>query len=92
MFRWIIKNHTDIELHIIENNIRDLNENNEIDVWDILLLLRHIAQSNNSNIKEKHPDWELSEEKKKIGDLNKNGIIDIGDILKLKRYMAAINS
>ena len=73
-------------------NTGDVNQNDQIDIGDILLLLRHIAQNNNNTIYKESPDWKLSEEKIKIGDVNKNNKIDIGDILKMQRYIAAINS
>ncbi|MBP3832225.1 MAG: dockerin type I repeat-containing protein, partial [Clostridia bacterium] len=67
----------------------DLNENDQIDIGDVLLLLRHIAQSNSEKTQQKHPDWKLNEKRTFVGDINKNGTIDIGDVLKLRRYMAA---
>ena len=67
----------------------DLNENDQIDIGDVLLLLRHIAQSNSEKTLQKHPDWKLNEKRTFVGDINKNGTIDIGDVLKLRRYMAA---
>ena len=67
----------------------DLNENNQIDIGDLLLLLRHIAQANSEKVQSIHPQWKLSNQKIVIGDINKNGTIDIGDVLKLRRYMAA---
>ena len=67
----------------------DLNENNMIDIGDLILLLRHMAQANSNKVLQKHPGWKLSDKKVTIGDINKNGTIDIGDILKVRRYMAA---
>ena len=67
----------------------DLNENNMIDIGDLLLLLRHMAQANSGKVQSKHPQWKLSDQKVLIGDINKNGTIDIGDVLKVRRYMAA---
>ena len=69
--------------------ISDLNENGQIDIGDILLMLRHIAQSNREEVQQKHQQWKLSTQKVSDGDINKNGTIDIGDVLKLRRYMAA---
>ena len=67
----------------------DLNENNQIDIGDLLLLLRHMAQANSEKVQNKHPQWKLSNQKILVGDINKNGTIDIGDVLKVRRYMAA---
>ena len=67
----------------------ELNGNNQIDIGDVLLLLRHIAQTNSQKTQQKHPEWKLSEKRAIIGDINKNGTIDIGDVLKVRRYMAA---
>ena len=67
----------------------EVNGNNQIDIGDVLLLLRHIAQSNSEKTQQKHPDWKLSNKKVIIGDFNRNNKIDIGDVLKLQRYMAA---
>ena len=67
----------------------DLNENSQIDIGDLLLLLRHMAQASSEKVQNKHPQWKLSNQKKEVGDLNKNGTIDIGDVLKVRRYMAA---
>jgi len=69
----------------------DVNQNNQIDIGDILLLIRHMAQANNNDVSTKYPEWKLSEEKIKIGDVNKNNKIDIGDILKMQRYIASQN-
>ena len=70
----------------------DVNENNLIDIGDILLLLRHIAQNNDEKIFQKHPDWKLTNNLIDIGDVNKNNIIDTGDILKLLRYISAMSN
>ena len=70
----------------------DLNEDNQINIGDVLLILRHIAQSKSEETLQKHPEWKLSEKRVIIGDINKNGAIDIGDVLKLRRYIAAKNS
>ena len=67
----------------------DLNENNQVDIGDILLMLRHISQNNSSEVLNKHPQWKLSDRNVIYGDINKNGTIDIGDVLKVRRYMAA---
>ena len=83
------------KITVIVNNIvdiGDINLNSQIDIGDILLLLRHMAQVNSSEVASIHPDWKLSEEKIKIGDVNKNNQIDIGDILQLQRYISAKNS
>ena len=79
------------KLAYILTSIGDVNKNGQIDVGDILLLLRHMAQENSKNVATKHLDWKLSEDVIKIGDVNKNNQIDIGDILKLQRYIAARN-
>ncbi len=73
----------DIELY------GDINKNGLIDIGDVLLLLRHIAQKNDKGVLAKHPDWKLSSKLIKIGDVNKNNIIDTGDILKILRYISA---
>ena len=70
----------------------DVNQNNSIDVSDILLIQRHIAQQNSQTIANKHPDWKLSSEKITLADTNKNGRIDVADILLVQRYIAAKNS
>lgn len=80
------------QLVINQENYGDLNENKQIDIGDILLIQRHIAQSNSTEIANKHPEWKLSDEKLKAADINKNNTIDVGDILKLQRYIAATNS
>ena len=67
----------------------ELNKNNQIDIGDILLLLRHIAQANSEKVLQKHPQWKLENKDVIIGDINRNNKIDIGDVLKLQRYMAA---
>ena len=84
------------EVKIVISNIKkpskgDLNENEQIDLGDILILQRHIAQTNSSEVASKHLDWKLSEEKIRKADLNNNGKVDIGDILILQRYIAANN-
>ena len=56
---------------------------------DLLLLLRHIAQSNSEIVLKKHPQWKLDDQNVIIGDINKNGKIDTGDVLKVRRYLAA---
>ena len=73
-------------------SLGDLNDNNQIDLGDLLLMHRHISQSNSTLVKQEHPDWEMSNDDIIIGDINKNGIIDIGDILKLQRYISASNN
>ena len=70
----------------------DLNDNNQIDIGDILLIYRHIAQNNNEEIALKHPEWKLSDTKILQGDLNKNNQIDIGDSLIIQRYISAMNN
>lgn len=70
----------------------DMNENDGIDLGDILVLLRHMAQANSQDVQQRHPQWELNDEMIMIGDVNQNGTIDLGDILKLRRFMAASNS
>ena len=80
------------ETPINTTKIGDLNKNDIIDVGDTLILYRHIAQSNNSQVKATHPDWEVSDEDLVIGDINKNGSIDVGDILKIQRYISANNN
>ena len=70
----------------------DLNGNNKIDVGDILLLQRHIAQSNSADIANKHSNWRLNDELINMGDVNKNNKIDVGDILLIQRYIAATNN
>ena len=84
---------------IVINNIQneeikkgDLNKNGKIDIGDILLLQRHIAQSNSTDVANNHPSWRLSEEDIRKADFNGNGKVDIGDILILQRYIAATNS
>lgn len=70
----------------------DVNKNNLIDIGDILLLLRHVAQNNDESVLQKHPDWKLTNNLIDIGDVNKNNIIDTGDILKLLRYISAMSN
>ena len=70
----------------------ELNGNNQIDIGDILLILRHLAQENDKKIYQKHSGWRFNEKQKIIADINRNGKIDIGDILILRRYMAAKNN
>ncbi len=72
--------------------VGDVNGNGGIDLNDILMLLRHIAVTNNAGILEKHPAWKLTEIQISAGDINKNGGIDLNDVLKLQRYIAATNS
>ena len=80
----------------IDNTIEDtkgeLNENNQIDIGDVLIILRHIAQANDSKIYRRHTAWRLNEKRKNRADVNGNGKIDIGDILILSRFIAAKNS
>lgn len=82
------------EIHIenIYKILGDTNQNDRIDIGDILLLLRHMAQANDNTIKQKHPEWKMNDNNITIGDVNKNNIIDIGDILKLSRFISATNS
>ena len=70
----------------------DVNNNNKIDISDILLIQRHIAQQNSTTIANKYPNWKLSDEKINLADTNKNGRVDIADILLIQRYIAAKNS
>lgn len=70
----------------------DVNKSNTVDMGDIIMLLRHIAQDANKAIYAQNPNWKLTEDLIKIGDLNKNNNVDIGDIIKLLRYIAASNS
>ena len=70
----------------------DVNNNNKIDISDILLIQRHIAQQNSATIANKYPNWKLSDEKINLADTNKNGRVDIADILLIQRYIAAKNS
>ena len=91
----IAGNETEVEITI--NNISkrvkgDLNGNSKIDIGDILLLQRHIAQSNSADIANKHSNWRLNDELINIGDINKNNKIDVGDILLIQRYIAATNN
>ena len=67
----------------------DLNENNKVDTGDVLILLRHIAQSGSERIMQAHPQWKLSDKDTEYGDTNKNGSIETGDVLKVQRYIAA---
>ena len=69
----------------------DLNNNNKIDVGDVLILQRHIAQQNSSVVANKHPEWKLSDERVSMGDFNHNNRIDVGDVVVLQRYIAAKN-
>lgn len=75
-----------------EKMLGDVNKSNTIDIGDITMLLRHIAQDANKEVFKQNPNWKLSESLIKIGDVNKNNIIDIGDIVKLLRYIAANNN
>jgi len=77
--------------NIIQVNA-DINENNKIDMGDVLILLRHIAQEKNKKISQKHPNWKLDDKKLVSGDINKNNKIDVGDILVIQRYIAASKS
>lgn len=70
----------------------DTNGNDKIDIGDILMIRRHIAQENSDEVVTKHPNWKIYDPLIEIGDVNKNGKIDVGDILKLQRYIAATNS
>lgn len=67
----------------------DINNSNNIDMGDIVSILRHITAISKSEILQEHPDWKLTNEKVEIGDVNKNGRLDMGDIVKLLRYIAA---
>ena len=82
-----------IKIYNIVNGKRgDLNENNQIDIGDVMLMHRHIAQSNSAETAQKHPDWKLSDEKIALGDLNNNNQIDVGDCIIIQRYIAANNN
>ena len=70
----------------------DLNENGQIDIGDLLLIYRHMAQNNSTQTAQNHPDWKLSDQKIQQGDLNNNNQLDLGDCLRIQRYLAAHNS
>ena len=72
-----------------KRSVAELNGNHIVDMGDLLLLLRHIAQSNSEIVLKKHPQWKLDDQNVIIGDINKNGKIDTGDVLKVRRYLAA---
>ena len=74
-----------------EIRMGDLNENDQLDMGDVLLIYRHIAQKNDPRTYQSHPEWKLSDEKIFQGDLNHNNQLDIGDCLRIQRYIAATN-
>lgn len=78
--------------NIVNGKKGDLNENNQIDIGDVMLIYRHIAQNNSVETAKKHPEWKLSSEKIALGDLNNNNQIDMGDCIIIQRYISAKNS
>ena len=63
----------------------DINKDGAVDSKDLLLMVKHIAGTNNSE----HKDWALEGEKYEIADITKNGLVDGSDLLVMLRYISA---
>ena len=72
------------------NNIMlgDINQDKIIDQKDLLIMLRHVAATENNS----HSEWILKDTEFKIADINEDEIINAKDLLVLLRYTVAKNS
>ena len=63
----------------------DANGDEQINISDLLVVLRHISATTNN----KHPDWILKDNKLKAADINKDGKVNSIDMLVILRYISA---
>ena len=65
---------------------------NDTNTNDLIVILRHISASKNTEVAKKHLSWLLTEEKLQRADINKDGKVDVIDVTKLLRHIAASKS
>ncbi|MBR3249696.1 MAG: dockerin type I repeat-containing protein, partial [Clostridia bacterium] len=63
----------------------DANGDKQVNISDLLVVLRHISATTNN----KHPEWILKDEKLKAADINKDGKVNSIDMLVILRYISA---
>ena len=63
----------------------DANGDKQVNISDLLVVLRHISATTNN----KHQDWILKDEKLKAADINKDGKVNSIDMLVILRYVTA---
>ena len=63
----------------------DINEDGVVDSKDLLLMVKHIAGTNNKE----HSNWMLEGKEYEIADITKNGLVNGSDLLIMLRYISA---
>ena len=79
-----------IEVNTVKKG--DMNGNDNIDTSDLIIILRYVSASKNTEVANKHPSWLLTEEKLQIADINEDGKVNAIDLTKLLRHIAASKS